>query len=293
MVSVVAQGEDIFGVAAVTTELVEEARERHGTDPVVATALGRLMTGALLMSTHLKEPEHRILLQINSRGPIQRLVAEADGAARVRGYPEVPVVDTVSVPSRGVKLDIGGMVGPGMLHVVKEVGLKEPTTGAIALVSGEIGEDLATYMLQSEQIPSAVSLGVFAHPGHMIAEAGGFLIQFHATLEDDVIEHIEQALANTPSVTTMMREGYQPRDMLQRALGGMAMNVVRTVTPQWYCPCSRDRVMEMLVAMGETELRQLMEEEEEIHFTCDYCATEYVFPRRELLALLSEATAET
>jgi molecular chaperone Hsp33 len=180
-----------------------------------------------------------------------------------------------------------------MLHVVKEVGLKEPTTGAIALVSGEIGEDLATYLLQSEQIPSAVSLGVFAHPGQMIAEAGGFLIQFHATLEDDVIEHIEQTLANTPSVTTMMREGYQPRDMLQRALGGMAMNVVRTVTPQWYCPCSRDRVMEMLVAMGEAELRQLMEEEEETHITCDYCATEYVFQRRELLALLSEATAET
>ncbi len=262
MVSVVAQGEDIFGVAAVTTELVEQARERHGSDPVVATALGRLMTGALLLSTTLKEPDHRIILQIKSRGPIQRLVAEADGAARVRGYPAVPVVDTVAVPSQGVKLDVGGMVGPGMLHVVKEVGLNEPTTGAIALVSGEIGEDLATYLLQSEQIPSAVSLGVFAHPGKMISEAGGFLIQFHATLEEDVIEHVERALADTPTVTAMIQAGYQPQDMLRRALGGMAMNVVRTVTPQWHCPCSRDRVMEMLIAMGEAELSELMEEEE-------------------------------
>ncbi len=292
MVSVVAQGEDIFGVAAVTTNIVEQARERHGTDPVVATALGRLMTGALLMSTTLKEPEHRIVLQIKSRGPVQRLVVEADGAARVRGYPEVPVVDTVSVPSRGVKLDVGGMVGPGVLHVVKEVGLNEPITGTIALVSGEIGEDLATYLLQSEQIPSAVSLGVFAHPGKMISEAGGFLIQFHATLEEDVIEHVERSLANTPSVTEMIQEGCQPLDMLQRALGGMAMNVVRTVTPQWYCPCSRDRVMEMLIAMGEEELRQLMEEEEVTRITCDYCVTEYLFQRSELQALLYEAKTD-
>ena len=291
MVSVVAQGEDIFGVAAITTDLVEEARQRHGSDPVVATALGRLMTGALLMSTTLKEPEHRIIMQIHSRGPVQRLVAEADGAARVRGYPEVPVVDTESVPSRGVKLDVGGVVGAGMLHVVKEVGLKEPTTGAIALVSGEIGEDLAMYLLQSEQIPSAVSLGVFAHPGKMISEAGGFLIQFLATLEDDVIEHVEQALAHTPSVTSMLQAGYSPLDMLQRALGGMSMDVVRTVTPKWYCPCSRDRVTEMFIAMGEAELRQLMEEEVITRITCDYCVSEYVFSRPELQALLNEAKA--
>jgi molecular chaperone Hsp33 len=125
----------------------------------------------------------------------------------------------------------------------------------------------------------------------MISEAGGFLIQFHATLEDDVIEHIEQALANTPAVTTMIQEGYSPLEMLQRALGGMAMDVVRTVTPRWYCPCSRDRVMEMLLAMGEAELQQLMEEEEVTRVTCDYCVTEYVFQRRELQALLSEAKA--
>lgn len=293
MVSVVAQGEDIFGVAAVTTELVEEARERHGTDPVVATALGRLMTGALLMSTTLKEPEHRIILQIKSRGPVQRLVVEADGAARVRGYPEVPVVDSVAVPSRGVKLDVGGVVGPGILHVVKEVGLNEPTTGTIALVSGEIGDDLAAYLLQSEQIPSAVALGVFAHPGRMISEAGGFLIQFHATIEGEIVEHIERALAATPAVTTLIQEGYQPLDILQRALGGMAMNVVRTVTPRWHCPCSRDRVMEMLVAMGEAELCQLMTEEAETRVTCDYCVTEYVFSRQELQALLSEAKSDT
>ena len=291
MVSVVAQGEDIFGVAAITTDLVEEARQRHGSDPVVTAALGRLMTGALLLSTTLKEPEHRIIMQIHSRGPVQRLVVEADGAARVRGYPEVPVVDTESVPSRGVKLDVGGVVGPGMLHVVKEIGLKEPTSGAIALVSGEIGEDVAMYLLQSEQIPSAVSLGVFAHPDHMVSEAGGFLIQFHATLEDEVIDHIEQALARTPSVTHMLQAGYSPLDMLQQALGGLRMDVVRTLTPKWHCACSRERVTEMLVAMGEAELQQLMDEEDITRITCDYCVSEYVFSRSELQTLLNEAKA--
>lgn len=290
MVSVVAQGEDIFGVAAITTELVEEARERHGTSPIVAVTLGRLLTGGLLMGTTLKEPWHRIILQINCRGPIQRLVVEATGAGQVRGYPEMPRVRLRSRADN--KIDVGGAVGPGMLHVTKEVGLREPTTGAVPLVSGEIGEDLASYLLQSEQIPSAVSLGVFAHPSKLITEAGGFIIQFHAEMEDDIIEHVERSLANTKSVTEMIREGYQPQDMLQSALGGMAMDVVRTTTPTWHCPCSRDRVMEALIAMGEAEMRQMMDEEEETRVTCDYCATDYTFPRSELQTLLSEATAD-
>lgn len=290
MVSVVAQGEDIFGVAAVTTDLVEEARERHGSSPIVAVTLGRLLTGGVLMGTTLKEPWHRIILQINCRGPVQRLVVEADGTGHVRGYPEIP---RVSLRSRDDnKIDVGGVVGPGILHVTKEIGLREPITGAVPLVSGEIGEDLATYLLQSEQIPSAVSLGVFAHPSKLITAAGGFIIQFHAELEDEVIEHVEQSLAKTKSVTDMIREGYGPQEMLQSALGGMTMDVVRTTTPTWHCPCSRSRVTEMLIAMGEAEMRQMMAEEEETRVTCDYCATDYVFARAELEALLSEATAD-
>lgn len=290
MVSVVAQGEDIFGVAAVTTELVEEARERHGTSPIVAVTLGRLLTGGVLMGTTLKEPWHRIVLQINCRGPVQRLVVEADGAGHVRGYPEAP---RVSLRSRADdKIDVSGVVGPGMLHVTREVGMKEPTTGAVPLVSGEIGEDLASYLLQSEQIPSAVSLGVFAHPSKLIIAAGGFIVQFHAEMDDEIIEHVEQSLAKTKSVTEMIREGRQPQEMLESALGGMAMDVVRTTTPTWHCPCSRSRVTEVLIAMGEAEMRQMMAEEEETHVTCDYCAADYVFSRPELEALLTEATTD-
>lgn len=291
MVSVVAQGEDIFGVAAVTTELVEEARERHETSPIVAVTLGRLLTGGVLMGMTLKEPWHRIILQINCRGPVQRLIVEADGAGHVRGYPEVPRVNLRSRADD--KIDVGGVVGPGMLHVIREMGLREPTTGAVPLASGEIGEDLATYLLQSEQIPSAVSLGVFAHPSKLITAAGGFIIQFHAELEEEIIEHIEQSLAKTKSVTEMIREGCQPQEMLQIALGGMAMDVVRTTTPTWHCPCSHSRVTEMLIAMGEAEMRQMMDEEEETRVTCDYCATDYVFPRSDLQAILNEAIADT
>ena len=288
LISVVAEGEDIYGVAAVTTTLVEHARAIHSTSPTVAAALGRLLTGSILMGTVLKEPEHRIILQVNGRGPVQRLLAEADGLGRVRGYAGVPIAD---LPSRNGKLDVGGVVGPGVLHVMKEVGMPEPTTGSVPLVSGEIAEDLANYLVQSEQIPSAMSLGVFVRPGNIVTAAGGFLIQFHATIPDDLIDHIEHALSTVPPVTTLLQEGYKPEEMLQRALGGLPMEVVRESTPMWHCRCSRERVVRALIAMGAEELRQLIREEEETSVSCEFCVTDYVFQRQEIQGILDEAAS--
>lgn len=289
LTSIVAQGEDIYGVAAVTTTLVEHAREIHGTSPTVAAALGRLLTGALLMGTALKEPEHRIILQIHSRGPVERVLAESDGLGRVRGYAGVPTAD---MPSRNGKLDVGGVVGSGLLHVIKEVGMPEPSTGAVPLVSGEIAEDLANYLLQSEQIPSAISLGVFVRPGNTVTAAGGFLVQFHATIPDDLIDHIEHALSTIPPVTTLVQEGYKPEEMLQRALGGLPMQVVRQNRPIWHCSCSRDRVVGAFVAMGAQELRQLIEEEQETEVACEFCTASYFFNRQELEAILADASSD-
>ena len=286
LTSVVAQGEDIYGVAAVTTTLVEHARGIHGASPTAAAALGRLLTGAILMGTSFKEPEHRIILQVHGRGPVQRLMAEADGIGHVRGYPGVATAD---LPSRNGKLDVGGLVGQGILHVIKEVGMPEPTSGTVPLVSGEIAEDLANYLLQSEQIPSAMSLGVFVRPGNIVAAAGGFLVQFHAEIPDDLIDHIEHAIETTPPATTLVQEGYKPEEMLQRALGGLPLEVVRQTTPRWHCGCSRDRVVSALVAMGEAELRQLIEEEDETEISCEFCTTAYVFRRQELSGILAEA----
>jgi molecular chaperone Hsp33 len=219
---------------------------------------------------------------------VQKIHVEANGAGQVRGYLGQPVVN---LPSRRGKLDVGGAVGKGILHVMRDVGLGEPSTGAVPLVSGEIAEDLASYFAQSEQIPSAVSLGVFVSPDQRVTAAGGFLIQFHATLPDDLITHIEHALAAAPAVTTMVREGYTPHDMLQRALGGLSLQVVRTLAPQWSCRCSRTRVSQTLVALGADELRQLVAGQRHERVRCEFCATEYEFTPQEMEELLREAIA--
>jgi molecular chaperone Hsp33 len=286
MITTVVEGEHIYGVAAVTTDLVEQARCLHGASPTATAALGRLLTGSVLMGSLLKQTSHRVLLQVSSRGPVRKIVAEADGAGHVRGYLGQAAIH---VPSRHGKLDVGRAVGKGVLHVIKELGLPRPSSGTVPLVSGEIAEDLAAYLLQSEQIPSAMLLGVYVHPDHVVTAAGGVLLQFHSTVADDLVTHIEQALATGPSATAMIREGYQPYDMLHQGLGGLPLEVVRRTTPVWHCRCTRDRVIQTLVALGAEELRRLIAEDPETQVRCEFCTTEYTFTRRELRDLLAAA----
>jgi molecular chaperone Hsp33 len=288
IISAVVAGEDIYGVAAVTTSVVEQAQRVHGACPTAAAALGRLLTGGVLMGCLGKEPEHRIALQITCKGPIQKIHVEADGIGHVRGYPGQPVVN---LPSRHGKLDVGGAVGKGVLHVMKDTGLGEPYSGAVPLVSGEIAEDLANYFVQSEQIPSAVSLGVFVSADQMVTAAGGFLVQFHATLPEDLIAHIERALAVVPAATTMVRDGYTPQEMLEHALGGLPLHVLRHMSPMWTCQCSRERVSQALVSLGADVLHQIVAEQQSEQIRCEFCATEYAFEPQELVHLLHEALA--
>jgi len=288
MISAVVAGEDIYGVAAVTTSVAEQAQRVHGACPTAAAALGRLLTGGALMGCLCKEPKHRMALQITCKGPIQKIHVEAYGAGQVRGYPGQPVVN---LPSRHGKLDVGGAVGKGVLHVMKDIGLGEPYSGAVPLVSGEIAEDLANYFVQSEQIPSAVSLGVFVSPDQMVTAAGGFLVQFHATLPEDLLAHIERALAVVPAVTTMVRDGYTPQEILEHALGGLPLHVLRHMTPLWACQCSRERVSQALVSLGADALRQIVAEQQSEQVRCEFCATAYAFEPRELVQLLHEALA--
>ena len=288
IISAVVTGEHIYGVAAVTTTMVQQAQRIHGACPTVAAALGRLLTGGALMGCLLKDAAHRVALQVTCKGPVQKIHVEADGAGHVRGYVGQPVVN---LPSRRGKLDVGGAVGRGVLYVIKDMGLGEPYSGAVPLVSGEIAEDLATYFMQSEQIPSAVSLGVFVRPDQTVAAAGGFLIQFHATIAEDLTEHIEHALAATSAATTMVQDGCTPQEMLQHALGGLPLQVLRHGTPMWACDCSRARVSQTLVALGTQELRQLVVEQQDARVCCEFCTTEYVFESPELVQLLHEALA--
>jgi len=286
MISAVVAGEDIYGVAAVTTEMVEHAQRLHGACPTASAALGRLMTGGALMGCLSKEPTHRLVLQVTCKGPVQRIHVEANGAGQVRGYLGQPVVN---LPSRNGKLDVGGAVGKGVLHVMRDTGLREPYSGAVPLISGEIAEDLASYFVQSEQIPSAVSLGVFVSANQTVTAAGGFLLQFLATLPEDLVTHIEQSLAVIPPVTTMVREGYTPEEMLQRALGGLPFAIVRNTLPMWACRCSRERMSQTFVALGAEELRQMVAEQRDIQARCTFCSVSYVFTPQEMVQLLEEA----
>ena len=286
LTSVVVANEHIYGVAAVTTTLVEKARDLHGASPTAAAALGRMLTGGVLMGSLLKDTGHRVTLQISSKGPVRSILVEADGAGQVRGYLGQAVVN---VPSRNGKLDVSAAVGKGILHVIRETGAAEPYSGTVPLVSGEIAEDLASYFVQSEQIPSAMSLGVFVTPDHSVAAAGGFLLQFHADIDDDLIVHIEQALGAVPTVTNLVLEGYGPQDILRRALGGLDLEVVRDISPIWHCACSHDRVVGALLALGPHQLQELMNEQPETRVRCEFCSTEYSFSQEELSQVLANA----
>lgn len=286
MTSAIVKGEHIYGVAAVTTAMVDEARRRHGAAPTAAAALGRLLTGGALIGSLLKEPGHRVTLQIVSKGPVRSIVVEANGAGHVRGYMGQPAVH---LPSRQGKLDVGGAVGKGILHVIRDTGFGEPYSGTVPLASGEIAEDLAAYFFQSEQMPSAVSLGVFVQTDQTVTASGGFLIQFHATIAEELTDHIERALASVPPVTTMIHEGCAPHDILLRALGGLALEDVKHSTPHWQCRCSRDRVVQTLIALGEQELRQMIAEQDETQVRCEFCTDEYVFSQQDMQHMLETA----
>ncbi len=287
LTSVIVANEHIYGVAAVTTALVEKARGLHGASPTAAAALGRLLTGGVLMGSLLKDAAHRVTLQVSSKGPVRSILVEANGAGQVRGYLGQPAIN---VPSRNGKLDVSGAVGKGILHVIRETGASEPYSGTVPLVSGEIAEDLASYFVQSEQIPSAVSLGVFVTPDHTVA-AAGFLVQFHADIDDDLVVHVEQALGAVPPVTTLVREGYGPQDILRRALGGLDLDVVKDAAPAWHCDCSQDRVVRALLALGPQQLGQLISEQPETQVRCEFCTTEYTFSQQELSQMMADAMA--
>ena len=175
VIRVLSDTKKVRGIAARTTDLVGELRRRHQTWPVASAALGRTATVGAMMGAMLKEPDHHVTIRVQGDGPLGQIVVQAAGSGWVRGYVDNPVVDLA--PNAQGKLDVAGAVGSGMLHVIKDVGLREPQRGSIALISGELGEDFTAYFTESEQVPSAVGVGVLVDRDGSILTAGGFLIQ--------------------------------------------------------------------------------------------------------------------
>ncbi len=287
IVRATAANAQIRAFAATTRELVETARKAHNTSPVVTAALGRLLTGGVMMGSTLKGEKDLLTLQVNGDGPMKGMTVTADGRGNVKGYAIHP---QVMLPPNGVgKLDVGGAVGQGMLRVIKDMGLKEPYVGQTVLQTGEIAEDLTYYFATSEQVPSSVGLGVLMEKDNTVKQAGGFIVQLMPFTEDSVIAQLEQNLAEFSSVTTVLDEGKSPQEMLQILLKGMDVGITDTIPAQFYCNCDKKRVEKAIISIGRKEIREMISENKPIEVNCHFCNTSYKFSVEELKELLEKS----
>ncbi|WP_022852976.1 Hsp33 family molecular chaperone HslO [Thermodesulfatator atlanticus] len=270
--------------AADTKDIVEEARKRHNTLPTATAALGRALTAAALLGLDLKTG--RVMIQINGGGPLGEIIAEADAEGNVRGLVQKPHIHLT--PQKG-KLLVGQAVGrDGFISVTKDLGLKEPYQGSTKLISGEIAEDVSYYLTVSEQIPSAVGLGVFVEPDNTVKVAGGFLIQTLPAATDEQIARIEEVLKKLPPVTSLLQEGFTPETILERIFGKENVKVLEKRPLAYHCRCSRERAERALIALGPEEIKKLLEKGEPSEITCDFCREKYVFTPEDLQKLLAE-----
>ena len=284
IVRAVAADSQIRAFAAVTTETVETARKDHNTSPVATAALGRLLTGGAMMGVMMKGENDILTLQIKGDGPINGITVTADSKGRVKGYAGNPQV-LIPANSKG-KLDVSGAVGNGILNVIKDMGLKEPYSGQVALQTGEIAEDLTYYFAVSEQVPSAVGLGVLMNKDNTVRQAGGFIVQLMPFAEESTIAKLEQNVQKIQSVTTLLEQGHTPESLLEQVLEGFDIEINDTIPTEFYCNCDKNRVEKALISIGRKELNELIQEGKEVELNCHFCNTNYVFSVEELKEIL-------
>ena len=280
IVRATAANNQIRAFAITSKDLVEEARRRHNTSPVITAGLGRLLSGAAMMGAMMKGDDDLFTLQIKCGGPVQGLTATADAKGNVKGYAEVP--DVMLPPNPQGKLDVGGAVGLGILNVIKDMGLKEPYAGQVALQTGEIAEDLTYYFATSEQIPSAVGLGVLMNKDNTVRQAGGFIIQLLPFTDEKIIEQLEKKITEMKSVTEMLEEGMTPEMLLEEILGDFGLEITDTLPAQFSCNCSKERITKALISIGKKDLQEMIDDGEPIEVNCHFCNTNYTFSIDEL-----------
>ncbi|MFR8311373.1 MAG: Hsp33 family molecular chaperone HslO [Ruminococcus sp.] len=279
-----AANDQIRAFAAVTTEMVETAREHHNTSPVATAALGRLLTAGAMMGSMMKGEKDVLTLQIKAGGPLQGITVTADSQGNVKGYVGNPDV-CIPANSKG-KLDVAGAVGPGFLTVIKDMGLKEPYSGQVMLQTCEIAEDLTYYFATSEQVPSAVGLGVLMNKNNTVRQAGGFIVQLMPFAEEEVISKLEQNVQKINSVTNLLEEGHTPESLLEKVLEGFDMQINEKMDTRFHCNCSKERVEKALISIGRKELNEMIQEGKPIEMNCHFCNTNYNFTVEELKEIL-------
>lgn len=273
----------IRAFAATTRNLTEEARQHHNTSPVATAALGRTLTAGAMMGSMMKGEKDLLTLQIAGDGPLGGVTVTANAKAEVKGYAIHPEI--VNAPNYLGKLDVGGAIGYGSLTVIKDMGLKEPYSGQVELLTGEIAEDLTYYFATSEQVPSSVGLGVLMNKDNTVKCAGGFIIQLMPFATSELVEALEQKLANVKSVTELLDKGMTPEEILQYLLGDFGLEITDTIPTAFVCGCSKERFTRALGTLKKADLDDMINAGEPIEIKCNFCNTAYSFTPEDLKKL--------
>ena len=284
MIRAVAADAQIRAFAITSRDLTEKARRAHNTSPIATAALGRAMSAALMMADMLKGPRDLLTIQIDGDGPMQGLVVTADNQGHVKGYVKNPHV--ILDPNAQGHLNVGGAIGQGTLTVIRDMNLKDPYIGQIPLVTGEIAEDLTAYYAQSEQIPSAVGLGVLMNKENTVRRAGGFVVQLMPFAEDEVISRLEENIRKISSVTSILEEESTPEHLLDVVLEGFKPEVTSREDVRFYCNCTKERFSRGLILLGTEELENIISEGKDIELRCQFCNSAYTFTTEEVKKLL-------
>ena len=262
-----------------TKTVCETARVMHQMSPVATAALGRFMTGSILISESMKNPGDTQTTIIRGDGPMEGMTCVTDFGFKVRAYPMEPVVPTEY--HKPGKINVGAAVGKGSLTVVRDIGLKEPYVGVSELVSGEIAEDFAYYLAKSEQTKSIVSLGVLLEKGE-VSHAGGLMVQLLPGAGEDEISYLEKRAAGFPEISFLFSEGFTPAQIIDLFMGDPDLKYLDGQEVEFKCNCSRERMLSGLAALGKKDLEEITKDGKPIETVCRFCNSKYVFEPDEL-----------
>ncbi len=290
LVRIITETENIRALACVTTDLADEARRRHGAWPTASAALGRALTAGALMGALLKTGQ-RVALRFEGNGPLKKILVEADSNGAVRGCVGAPEVH-LETPEG--KLDVGNALGKaGFLTVTKDLGMKEPYHGMVQLMSSEIAEDLALYLTESEQTPSAVGLGVFVEPENRVSAAGGFLIQALPGADGATIDRLMTHIEGLPPLTSLLREGKSPEQLLEVLFKGIPFKTLEKRALAFRCSCSREKIENAVLSLGAGEIDDMIQRDGGAEVTCEFCRQLWRLDRDDLERLKTAAVPET
>lgn len=290
LLKVLAFNDEVKAVAMVATDAIAEAQRRHDTWSSATAALGRTIIGTQLLASSLKGDE-RITVQVNGDGPGGKIMADANGRGEMRGYITNPYV-SLELNDKG-KLDVRGVVGTnGTITVIKDLNMREPFSGQVPIVDGELGMDFTYYLAVSEQINGAVGVSVLVNPDETVRAAGGFMIQLLPGASEATISEIERRISEIPMVSKLIDQQEQPRDILNRLLGEENIRVLEEMPVKFHCACTRERFSAGLMSIGVDDLQHLIDEDHGAEVVCHFCGEKYHFDEAELQGLIDEIKAK-